>query len=183
LGVSVSRPAILDLATVETTSGNRRVWSMVHGRWRGGVPLRGEGAGPMPGGPVRVDKRVYLTATDASAQPWKMSVHVLERRAWRPVDGRLNRSAGNAQGTLSLVGRSVWAAWQEQSQREDGRFETVLWAQRVAPTGDRAKQLWRGVSIGPGSIEVVAGAGRTWALYQPSAMNGSALTVAVKPLP
>ena len=173
---------MLDTAFVDVATGQRLLWSLVHDEWRRQTPLRGNGGGPMPGGPVRLGERVYMPVNDATEVPWQFSVHVLERGHWRQVGGPLNRGAGHAQGVLRRIGRSVWAVWQENAPRDDGLFDTRMFVPKVAPAGGPAREIWAGTSIGPGSTEVARGAGRDWVLYMPGVSGRRALTVAVKPL-
>jgi hypothetical protein len=137
----------------------------------------------MPGGPVRLGRRLYIPVIDASADPWRFSVFVLRNETWNAMRAPLNRSTGNAQGTLSAAGGAVWATWQENRPRDDGLFDTHMYAQRVAPERGPARELWAGTSIGPGSMEAVEAAGRRWVLYMPAAKGRKALSVAVEPLP
>jgi hypothetical protein len=167
---------------VDVATGTRQLWTLDAGEWRASAPLRGIGGGPTPGGPVRLGSRVYLPVIDASVEPWQFSVHALDGQSWTQVGGPLNRGPGNAQGVLRVNGRSVWAAWQESAPRRDGRFDTRMYVQRVAPRPAAAKRIWSGVSIGPGSIETVQAAGGHWVLYMPQARGRPGLTVAVSRL-
>jgi hypothetical protein len=173
----------VDVALADVAGGERFVWTLTAtGTWERHASLRGIGGGPMPGGPVRVGRRVYLPVNDATREPWTLSVHLLDEETWMQVGPPLSRSTGNAQGGLSAVGGEVWASWQENRPRDDGRFNTRMFVQRIAPAAGSARALWAGVSIGPGSIETVKAAGRRWVLYMPAAKRGAALTVAVEPL-
>ncbi len=136
----------------------------------------------MPSGPVRLGGRLYLAAVDASSEPWRLTVHALDGHNWSQLGDPLNRGAGNAQGVLRVTRGEVWAAWQENEPRDDGLFDTRVFAQRMAPDIGAPRSVWAGASIGPGSVEVVQGAGRRWVLYMPQASTRRALTVAVKPL-
>ena len=136
----------------------------------------------MPGGPVRLGSRVLLPVIDATVDPWQLTVLELDGEVWTPLGGALNRGPGHAQGALRVAGGEAWAAWQENEPRQDGLFNTRVYAQRVAPEPHSPHAVWSGVSIGPGSVEVVQGAGRRWVLYMPRAAGRRALTVAVKPL-
>ena len=182
LGESSRARGTLDLALSDVATGARLVWSLAEGRWHRHQPLGESGGGPMPGGTARLGARLYLPVIDATAEPWAMSVHVLRGAVWSQVGELLNRGAGNAQGVLSVAGRAVWAAWQENEPRDDGLFNTRMYFRRVAPVAGRAREVWAGASIGPGSVETVRGAGRQWILYMPEASARRRLTVAVKPL-
>jgi hypothetical protein len=183
VGESSRASDALELALVDVARGERTVWSLMRGKWRRRPPLRGHGGGPMPGGPVRLGRSIYLPLVDASSEPWRFSAHVLRDGVWSSVNPGLNRDRGSAQGVLRVVGGAVWAAWQENEPRDDGLFNTRMYAQRVAPVASHPREIWSGTSIGPGSIETVQGAGRRWTLYMPGAPRRRGLTVAVKPLP
>jgi hypothetical protein len=182
IGEGYGAEPALDLALVDVAEGARFLWSLSDGRWRARTPLRDVGGGPMPTGPVRLGSRLYLPVIDASAEPWQFSVYLLDGENWTRLGGPLNRGAGTAQGVIRVNRGSVWAAWQENALRDDGRFDTHMYVRRVAPTSGRARKVWAGTSIGPGSIESVQGAGRQWVLYMPRARGRTGLTVAVKPL-
>lgn len=171
-----------DLAPVDVAAGTRVLWTLDAGEWRAWTPLREIGGGPTPGGPVRLGSRVYLPVIDASVEPWQFSVHALDGQSWTQVGGPLNRGAGNAQGVLRVNGGSVWAAWQENAPRSDGRFDTRMYVQRVAPSTGTPEEVWSGGSIGPGSIETVQAAGSHWVLYMPQTRGRQGLSVAVRRL-
>jgi hypothetical protein len=179
LGEDYSARDTLDLGLVDVARGRRWVWSFSHGRWRRSAALAGIGGGPMPGGPVRLGARVYLPVIDTSREPWRFLVHVLADRKWSPVGRPLNRTAGNAQGVLRINDNAVWASWQEHQPRRDGLFDTRLYVQRVARRSGGARRVWDGASIGPGSIETVAGAEGQSVLYMPSSDGRRGLTVRV----
>jgi hypothetical protein len=181
VGQSAASTSVVDLAFVDVASGARVVWTLANRAWHRHKPLLGLGGGPMPGGPVRMGSRIYLPVVDATREPWAFAVHVLNREGWS--DGAwLSRGLGHAQGVVRVEGGEVWATWQENQPRDDGLFDTVMYAQKVAPVAARAIKVWAGASIGPGSVETVRGAGRRWVLYMPAAQDRKALTVAVKPL-
>jgi hypothetical protein len=171
-----------DLALVDVAAGTRALWSLDTGAWRARTPLGDVGGGPTPGGPVRLGSSVYLPVIDASTAPWRLSVYAFEGGNWTLILGPLNRSSGNAQGVVRVNGHSVWAAWQENAPRPDGRFDTRMYVQRVAPVPGAAEKIWSGISIGPGSMETVQGAGSRWVLYMPQARRRAGLTVAVSRL-
>jgi hypothetical protein len=179
VGESAGARGVVDVALADVASGERVLWTLVRGHWTRHAPLRGTGGGPMPGGPVRLGSRIYLPVIDAFVEPWKLSVRVLEHRSWSPAAGPLNRGLGNAQGVVSAAGSGIWASWQENAPRDDGLFDTHIYAQQVAPEAGAARELWAGTSIGPGSVETVRAVGRLWELYMPAAKRRKALGVAV----
>ena len=79
-------------------------------------------------------------------------------------------------------GRLRVAAWQQHRPRTDGRFDTRIYVQRVAPVPDPAAQVWAGITIGPGPIETVQAAGRQTVLYAPQIPGKAGLTACIKPL-
>jgi hypothetical protein len=97
---------------------------------------------------------------------------------------RLSSGVGNAQGGLDLADGQVWATWQEHDPLKDGRFRTRIYAAELSPTGrvKRKIRLWRGLSIGPGSIQVLAFQGETLALFMRGSSNGHGLQVTVRTL-
>jgi hypothetical protein len=182
VGLGTGNRGPIDVVRVGAVDGRRSVSSLWRGRWRTDLPLTGAGAGPVLGGPVRLGTRLYLPVVDATTRPWRMSAYARDADGWSLAAGPLNRGAGNAQGLLSLSAGSVWAAWQEHGPMSGGLFRTRIYAQLVAPVVGAVRRVWAGRSIGPGSVEVVQGAGRRWVLYMPAARAHRALTVAVKPL-
>ena len=136
----------------------------------------------MPGGPVRLGGRVYLPVNDASVDPWQFSVYRLEHASWSRVGAVLNSGPGNAQGSVSVNGRSVWAAWQQHDPRPDGLFDARIYVQSLAPAGGTADPVWHGISLGPGDVRTVDALGGRWVVYMPQATGRNALTVRVEPL-
>lgn len=182
LGESTDAGGALDLALVDLPRRQRSLLTFRDGAWRRSGSLDGVGGGPMPGGPVRVAGRVYLPVVDASATPWRFSVFVLSAGRWARLGAPLNEGLGNAQGVLSASRGAVWATWQENALRPDGRFDTRVYARQVAPRRGDARMVWQGVTIGPGSVETVHGAGGQSVLYMPSAAGGRRLTARVDSL-
>jgi hypothetical protein len=182
LGEATGAGATLDLALLDVPGRQRSLLTFDAGRWHRSAPLAGVGAGPMPGGPVRLGERAYMPVVDADATPWRFSVFVLGDAGWTRLGAPLNSGPGNAQGVLSASGGGVWATWQQDASRADGRFDTRVYAQRVAPSRGAARLVWQGITIGPGSVETVQGAGGRSVLYMPSAAGGRGLTARVEPL-
>jgi hypothetical protein len=151
----------------------RTVYELQEGRWRQlGAPLVGRTIGPSVSGPQRVDGRTWIAVNEANRDPWRFSL--FSRRgvddAWRQYLGRpLNVGAGHAQGAITTVGGRLWATWSEE-RAKPGRFPfwERLYAARIDPDGatrPRPIELRAGLSIGPPSMQLVCGAGATWALY------------------
>jgi hypothetical protein len=173
---------VLDVGLVDVAAGRRSIRTLSSGRWRIQPPLEGVGAGPMPGGPVRLDSRVYLPVIDASAEPWQFRVYVLDHGRWSPLGDAFNQGRGNAQGVLRINAGAVWAAWQEHAPRRDGAFDTQMYVRRLTPTPAKAERVWAGKTIGPGDIETVQGPAGQSVLYMPQRQGRQALTVRVKQL-
>jgi hypothetical protein len=162
----------LDLAVAETVSGRMRrtVYSLSGDRWRKrGRALSGLALGPVTSGAVHIGARTFLPVVEARRDEWPFSVYASDGGSWRRArSGPLNIGHGSAQGNINEVGGRVWAIWQQSAFRDDGRFDTTLFAGRVDTTTLRVvrpRRLWRGVSIGPGDVQVVGARGRTWALF------------------
>lgn len=158
----------------------------LHGRgWHRLEPaLRDLGTGPLVGGPVLLGGRIFYPVNEAGTEPWSFSVQTARVGSTEAKSERLSTDAGNAQGRLDLVGDRVWATWQEHDPRQGGGFEAGVYAAELTPNGRlrRKFRLWRGVSIGPGSIQVVEYQGRTLALYMRSSSNGKGLQATLKNL-
>jgi hypothetical protein len=152
-------------------------------KWRKlGADIDGVGTGPLVGGPVLLPKRVLYPVTEADAEPWTFSVQSAQIGSSAVKEVPLSTGAGNAQGQLHLAGDRLWATWQEDDPRKDGRFRATIYAAELSPTGDvrRKIRLWRGLSIGPGSTQVVEFQGETLALYMRSSSNGRGLQATIK---
>ena len=126
--------------------------------------------------------RVYLPVNDAGDDPWRFSVRVLTGERWSSPSRPLNRGPGNAQGTVELIGDSVWASWQQHDLAADGLFETAMYVQQIAPTRHAPRLVWSGLSLGPGRVEPVRALGARWVLYTPQLAGRNALTVRVRRL-
>lgn len=155
------------------------------GGWRKLQPaLHGLGTGPLVGGPVLLGDRVLYPVNQADREPWSFSVLTARVGSSKATPERLSTGEGNAQGGLDLVGSRVWATWQEHDPLRTGGFKTGIFAAELTPNGKlrRKVRLWRGVSIGPGSIQVIEFEGRTLALYMRSSASGRGLQATVKTL-
>jgi len=153
------------------------------GRWRRLEPtLQDIATGPLVGGPVLLDKRVLYPVTEADVEPWSFSVQTARIGSNDARPEQLSTGAGNAQGRLDLAGDQVWATWQEHRPRKKGGFRAAVFAAELTPQGqlDRKVRLWQGVSIGPGSIQVVEFQGRTLALYMRATNDGRGLRATVE---
>jgi hypothetical protein len=168
------------------TQGHRSqhfVAELRDGGWRRLKPtLQGVGTGPLVGGPVLLDKRVLYPVNEADAEPWSFSVQTARIGSAEARPERLSTGTGNAQGRVDLIGGRVWATWQEHDPLRDGGFRTAVFAAELTPKGQlrRKVRLWRGVSIGPGSIQVVEYQGRTLALYMRASSDGHGLQATVR---
>lgn len=155
------------------------------GGWRKLQPaLHGLGAGPLVGGPVLLGDRVLYPVNQADKEPWSFSVLTARVGSSKATPERLSTGDGNAQGHLDLVGSRVWATWQEHDPLRTGGFQTGIFAAELTPKGKlrRKVRLWRGVSIGPGSTQVIEFEGRTLALYMRGSASGKGLQATVKAL-
>jgi len=182
--VSSDSPAI-GLATQER-SAKRLVFQLRGGEWQQLDPaVEDVGIGPLVGGPVLLSKRVLYPVTQADSTPWSFSVQSARIGASNMKVSRLSSGAGNAQGGLDLTGGQVWATWQENDPIKDGRFKTRIYAAELSQTGrvKRKIRLWRGLSIGPGSIQVLSFQDETLALFMRGSSNGHGLQATVKALP
>jgi hypothetical protein len=180
----------LDLAVAEEVKRRTRrtVYSSAGGRWRmRGRPLSGSAPGPVTSGDVRVGSRVFLPVVEARGAAWPFSVYTSDGGRWRVAgSGPLNVGRGDAQGSIHHIGRRLWAIWQQNAFRDDGRFDTAVFAAEIGTTTlrvGRPKRLWHGVSIGPGDVQVVGARGRTWALFlRAHDQSADALQVELRPI-
>lgn len=174
--------------TTQSAQAERYVIGLEGDRWRTvGPVIRGLGIGPLVGGPVLMRNSVLFPVNEADATPWTFSIHSFRVGASQAKSSaeRLSTGAGNAQGRLDVAGGEVWATWQEDKLLEDGRFRVGIFAAELKPDGseNRRFELWRGISIGPGSTQVVSFQGQPLALYMPSSSNGRGLQGTVRTLP
>jgi hypothetical protein len=155
------------------------------GDWRKLSPSpEGLAAGPLVGGPVVLADRVLYPVNEADEEPWTFSVKSARIGSSALKDVRLSTGAGNAQGRLHLVGGRLWATWQEDAPRKDGRFRASIYAAELKPSGKvrRKVKLWQGLSIGPGSTQVIEFQRETLALFMRSSSNGRGLQATIKNL-
>jgi hypothetical protein len=122
--------------------------------------------------------------TQADSTPWSFSVQSARIGASDTKVSHLSSGTGNAQGGLDLADGQVWATWQENDPLKDGRFRTRIYAAELSQTGrvKRKIRLWRGLSIGPGSMQVLSFRDETLALFMRGSSNGHGLQVTLKAL-
>lgn len=180
---SSNSPAI-GLATQGETS-QHYVLELQDETWRKLQPaVKGVGTGPLIGGPVVLPQHVLYPVTEADSVPWTFSVQSARIGSSGVRDVQLSTGAGNAQGQLHLVDDRLWATWQEDDPRKDGRFRASIYAAELRPSGKvrRKIRLWKGVSIGPGSTQIVGFQGTTMALYMRSSSNDRGLQATIRKL-
>lgn len=161
------------------------VTELHRGDWRKLQPaLHGLGTGPLLSGPVLLGDRILSPVNQADTEPWSFSVLTARIGSARANPELLSTGGGNAQGRLNLAGSRVWATWQEHDPLKTGGFQTGIFAAELTPKGKlrRKVRLWRGVSIGPGSTQVIEFEGRTLALYMRGSASGRGLQATVKSL-
>lgn len=168
------QPLQLSIGETGGVAGSpRTVYRLAGDRWeRVGAPLDGLTIGPSVSGPQQVAGTTWLAVNEANRDPWRFSVYARSGAggAWRQHDGRpLNVGPGHAQGAIADTGSRLWASWSEE-QPHRGRFPFAerLYAAPLDPAGGTTRpiELRAGLSIGPPDLQVVCGAGRTWAVYQ-----------------
>jgi hypothetical protein len=166
----------------------RRVLTLEGNRWVEVQPaLTGRGVGPSVSGSVRSHGSVFLAVNEANASPWRFSVYAAPAGGhWRRAGAGLNQGVGNAQGRVDLVAGEPWAIWQEHRPRQSSGFEGAVYAVRMAADASgpatRPALLWRGVSIGPGALQLIAYGDAALALYTtPSPDGGLRATLAQIP--
>jgi len=151
----------------------RYLLSLEGGRWkRQGAPLRDPGIGPLVGGPAITDTTVLFPVNDAERTPWTFAATpVPEASSGKPVPSLpLSTGRGNAQGRVDALSGGVWASWQQDTPLPDGNFRASIHAARLDERGApmRKVTLWRGISVGPGSTQVIEFRGEPLALFMPA---------------
>lgn len=162
------------------------VFELKDGSWTKLRPsLEDVGTGPLVGGPVVLPRRIYYPVTEADSEPWRFSVQSARIGSADAKAVQLSSGAGNSQGRLDLAGDEIWATWQEDKPRKDGRFRARIFAAELGKSGEprRRVKLWSGLSIGPGSTQVIEFQGDLLALYMRSGFDGRGLRATVKRLP
>lgn len=184
-GESDPTSPVVGLAT-QRTDAKHFAYELDGETWRRLDPsIEDVGVGPLIGGPVLIEGRIFYPVNEADSEPWSFSVESARIGSARPKINRLSLGAGNAQGQLDLADGRIWATWQEDAQLEDGRFRAVVYAAELGSNGQvrRKVRLWRGLRIGPGSTQVLAFDGKTLALYMRGSSNGRGLQATVQSLP
>lgn len=155
-------------------------------RWRRISPkVTNVGAGPMVGGPALLAGTVAYAINDAASQPWSFAVGSARIGSKTVSETQLSVGAGNAQGRVDVAAGHLWAIWQEHRLLQRG-FRANLYAAEISPSGDirRKVALWRGLSIGPGSLQVVEVAGGIYALFmRQSTVRARGLETVLRRLP
>jgi hypothetical protein len=162
------RPLDLTVAAPHRRGGVRTVWSLRAGRWDKPAPsLRLPSVGPLLSGGVVTAECTFLPVVIGGRPRWPFSVYRFCGRRWQPIPpGVLNRTRGAAQGGIFRVGGDLWAAWQEHTSRRAGGFDAAVYVARFTRgRGGAPQRLWRGRSVGPGSLQVFEAFGRPWTLY------------------
>jgi len=168
------------LIGIETQSGSpeRYVVALRKQNWvRLGPTIGGPGLGPQLGGPVVSGRSILVPVNDAEKTPWSFSVlsfPAAPSAAAAQADV-VSIDSGNAQGKIDEVGdsRAAWATWREDDPLPSGAFRTKIYAASLGARGQikRKLRLWNGISIGPGSTQVIEFRGQLLALYMPSTPN------------
>lgn len=161
------------------------VFELKGGDWKKLRPsLEDVGTGPLVGGPVVLPRRVFYPVTEADSEPWSFSVQSARIGSANTRAVQLSSGEGNSQGHLDLAGGAIWATWQEDRPRKDGRFRARIFAAELSKRGQprRKLKLWSGLSIGPGSTQVIEFRDELLALYMRSGPDGRGLRATVRPL-
>lgn len=123
-------------------------------------------------GTVRSGEALFypvMTVTRNSDWPF-LIYREQDNGSWAELpDSPLNVGTGKAQGILNSVGNRVWAVWQQHGDyRKDGLASTQMYAALLDRDGEAIEKkipLWKGWTIGPGSLQVVKYRGRSVFLY------------------
>lgn len=188
LGVEVkgaARRPTVGLLRARGTLIERIAYRLRHDRWIPLPALRGIGTGPSVAGPVVVGARTFVAYTHATGQDWPFGIASFGGDGWTKLGGGpLNRGRGAGQGVVGYAHGSPWAVWQENALGTRG-FDTTISLLRVDPgEPPTPTELWRGVSNGPGALQVLDGAGTGWVMYMPARPGGRGQRqVVVAPLP
>ena len=190
LGQNSDPNAIPDiLLTTFNRVPERRVLSLRDGRWEQPVPpLKGPGMGPTTSGSVRHGDYVYIPVDVATERNWPLSVFSFTpQQSWRQVGERkVNSGVGSAQGGIDYAAGNVWVTWQQNdsSHLKRGLFPTQIFAQCLTSEelGEQTL-LWKGLSIGPGSVQIVGAEDQEYALFmRPSGRDPRGLHATVRPV-
>jgi hypothetical protein len=168
LSSDVRRPLDLTVAAPHRRGAVRTVWSLRAGRWQKAAPsLRLPSVGPLLSGGLVAGECTFVPVVIGGQPRWPFSVYRFCGRRWQVLPpGVLNRTRGAAQGAVFQVGAESWAAWQEHTSRRAGGFDAAVYVARFSRGRvDPPRRLWRGHSLGPGSLQVFEAFGRPWTLY------------------
>jgi hypothetical protein len=158
---------------IQSRDASRYMVSLEDGHWkRQGMPLRDDGMGPLVGGPALDGNTALFPVNNAESTPWTFTAAPVPDA---PSD-RLRQShplsvaGGNAQGRIDALPSGPWASWQEDKPLPNGNFRVSIYAARLDERGAplRKVSLWHGVSVGPGSTQVVEFRGEPVALFMPA---------------
>jgi hypothetical protein len=168
--LAITQPGAAPAITFATQGQSARQYlvELRDQRWHRLQPMVSNlGAGPLIGGAVLLGSRVFFPVTEADHEPWSFSAYRGSRGSLKTKKTRLARGAGNAQGQLQLLGDQLWASWQEHKPQRAGGFKTNIYAADLGRNGQLQHRfkLWHGISIGPGSTQVVEYQNRTLALF------------------
>jgi hypothetical protein len=178
----------LAVAVQESNSSKRYLLERIDGSWvpKGPVFLE-EGDGPFVSGAVELAETTLFPINDASSFPWTFSARV--RRSGEPwrmaMPNPISRGSGNAQGAIMLAGHTGWAAWQENDLAPGGLFRSKVLVAPYDDDRDRFSppvEIWSGLSIGPGDLQLASVKGSTSVLFMRSAGSKPALRAAVRRL-
>lgn len=168
---------------------SRYMVSLRNGRWkRQDIALRDVGMGPLVSGPAIDGKTALFPVNDAESTPWTFTAApVSEARSDQQERSRpLSSAGGNAQGRLDALPGGAWASWQQDAPLPNGNFRVSIYAARLDERGAplRKVSLWHGVSVGPGSTQIVEFHGEPVALFMPARSDrDQSLTVETDHLP
>jgi hypothetical protein len=174
------RPTVL---VQEQAGADRYVLGLSGGRWRRLTSTLHRSDGPLVGGAAVLGRQhqiIPVVETDHS--PWTFSAFSENRRrGWKGE--RLSRGTGDAQGNLSQPGRAAWAIWQENAY-ENRRFDTRIRLSRYmrrTHAFSKPAAIFRGLSSGPGDLQVARCDGTSYVLYlKPRNPGGRSLRAFVR---
>lgn len=174
---------------IQSRDATRYMVSLENGHWeRRGAPLRGDGMGPLVGGPALDGSTALFPVNDAGSTPWTFTAAPVPAvpSDRLPRSRPLSTAEGNAQGRIDALPEGAWASWQEDAPLPDGNFRVSIYAARLDKHGAPLRKvgLWHGVSVGPGSTQVVEFRGEPVALFMPArSARDRSLTVETDQLP
>lgn len=163
----------------------RAVLGLRRGRWiRLNPPIQNSFGSLLTGsvhrGPNSWD--VPAMRTRPTSKPWRFMIfRASPKKNKMLAPGKLNRSAGNAQGGVwATSSNEVWTAWVEDPFSERQKTSSI-YAQRVGSRGLLGKpvRVWSGPSLGVGALSVYGDASGVHVVYgvARSAPDGGVRTV------